>query len=188
MTTEVAVKVSRLDQIMEALSNEYAGKYEIAAKLKGLELVKALRNINKEIEGLARKMLNDEQEIAAKAYEKQSKSIDAFKTLAADVFTEVWNIKLVKSFAPLTFAKNIVIRVDRTENGAPGKPTVLLGVPSAKGSKGGSRGPRQPMVVDGTTYESGSAAKKALMPTRANAQMSRLAVAHALIREGHKVG
>ena len=91
---------------------------------------------------------------------------------------------------PVSVTKHVTIRIDRGDDGKALKPVVLLGEVKAKkvstnGESTGSKGAA--MTVDGTKYDSGAAAKRALLPDKGDAQMSREAITSALRTAGHEV-
>lgn len=192
--TIVEVKVSRLDQIKAELFNSMAGEFEALQKqgLKGLALVQATVALSAKVDKAAKEKLDAELKAANARAEQQTKAVDAWKAHAEDVLGRAWG-SIVAGYAKLDSIKRITYVVERNgDTGEPIKPVLLLGTPKSKGGKlnTGTRvggGKSAPITVDGKVYDSAAAAKKALLPAKADASMNRAAIVSALVTAGHKV-
>ena len=195
MTTQVETpKVSRLDAIKGELFNSMAGEFEALQKqgLKGLALVQATVALSAKVDKAAKEKLDAEVKAANERAEKQTKAVDAFKAHAQDVMDKAWN-SVKTGIEHLDSVKRVTYIAERdADTGIMGKPTLLLGTPKSKSGKlnTGTRqggGKSTPITVDGKTYDSAAAAKKALLPAKADASMNRASIVSALTTAGHKV-
>ena len=195
MVTETAVvKVSRLDQIKAELFNSMAGEFEALQKqgLKGLALVQATVALSGKVDKAAKEKLENEVKDANDRAAKQTVAANSFKAHAEDVMGRAWN-SVKGGVAKLDSVKRVTYIIERNaDTGELLSPVLLLGAPKGKsgGLKTGNRvggGKSAPMTVDGKVYESASAAKKALLPDKADASMNRASIISALGTAGHKV-
>ena len=125
--------------------------------------------------------------------ESEKKATDAFKLHATDVFNEAW-AKIKEAATKLEFVTGVSYSVRKdVETLTFEEPTLLLA--SFKNIKGGTKsdtnGKRGKSLTgttkDGTSFEYKSAAeaKKALLPGKADSQMSYKSVVSALTTAGH---
>lgn len=127
--------------------------------------------------------------------EGEKKATDAFKAHAADVFNEAW-AKIKDAATKLEFVTGVSYSIHKDASTLVfEEPTLLLAglktiKTGAKSDGNGTRGKGMTVTTKaGQTVEFKSAAeaKKALLPDKEDAQMSRAAVVSALKTAGHTV-
>ena len=186
-------------EVMQAMADDYV----TLAKVKPEDIADAMAKLQSSKTEAVDKRLAELKIASANAKAQIETSGNTLRSQIAKAFDATWsqvNGKgLLKAHADLdTTIRQLTysVAVTRTTDDA-GKAVVTIESPvvsfatkvvaakRSNGSNGG--GSKNPITVDGTAYESASAAKRALLPSKVDASMNRGAIISALKTAGHTV-
>jgi hypothetical protein len=186
-------------EVMTAMAADYVALAKVAPEDIGAAMVKLQTTKTAAVDA----RLTELRLASANAKAQIETSGNQLRDQLGKVFNEAWSKvngkALLKAHADLDVTirqLTFSVAVDRTAT-ADGKTTVSIPDPvtsfatkivAAKrvsGSNGG--GSKNPLTVDGTTYESASEAKRQLLANKTDASMNRGAIISALKTAGHTV-
>ena len=188
----------KLETVIAQDAAGYAADIQEAVKKATADTSVSLQDLINGINERRVKVATDKVEKEKVAVEEASKAnqgkIDGLRTNIEATMVKPWmDGKLSEQLEaiPVGVVKHLTIRIDRdTDTGKAIKPVVLFGEPiKARVVRSGNGGPKaQSMTVNGKEYKSASAAKRALLPDKADASMNRLAIESMLRTAGHTIG
>ena len=197
----VEEKLTRYDEILMELGIEQEAESE---KIHAMPVGQRIKAQQAQFKAMLKeaKVRQDKEAADAKVKaEADTKVLDHLKVEVGAAFKPLFAERFLKTVRDLGgTVRSLTIRWDKVEvpgvDGAPStwkldnEPVVLLGEPRkastrAAGSGTGGGGAKVKIKVGNTVYESAAAAKKALLPAKADVAMSAKSVLTALKTAGH---
>jgi hypothetical protein len=190
--TNQATIVSTLKDMQDVVANEMADGLRKAGT--ATDVVKAINDHMALVAKTATDRFNKGKAERDALQATRAKASEAFMAHVSGLLNKVWkDEQLNEGLAKLDGINRFTFSVAKGDDGTIGAPTLVLGgpkriTPSNGGTGDGNGGGRKnPLTVDGQTYESAAAAKVALLPDKVDASMSRSAVISAMKTAGKVV-
>lgn len=182
---------TRLEELTQEIMGSFRKEYQAAAQLDTAGMVTKIAEINAKVATQAKDRASKEAATRKETADREVKAVEGYKAAVVDAFGKVWP-SLREGFNKLESVQRLSIVVSVGEDGKANDPLIMVNTPTktrvARSTGNGSNGARgEPLTVDGKEYASAAAAKKELLPDKAEASMNRASIISALKTANYEV-
>jgi hypothetical protein len=158
------------------------------------KLTEGLNALNASRLKSAQATMDKEAKAKQDTLDKSKADVDALRAHIIETVGKAWTTgKLSEqlSLIPVEALRSVSFRVERADDGTVNEPLVLMGMvavkrPTSAGNGGGNAG-GSPLTVNGKEFATAAAAKRELLPDKAEQGMNRASIISALKTSGHTV-